>query len=102
MARDTRDIHMRNVVGLKTRPQRFREDQANTLKAVLLPFLDHPDYDQEPIHRLLHEIDRKTRPDAPAETFVMIQARPERRRRGLAGGQQPSSHEGHAALGADV
>ena len=72
MARDTGDIHMRSIVGLKTRPQRFREDQANTLKAVLLPFLDDPTYDQEPIHRLLHEIDRKTRPDAPAETFVMI------------------------------
>jgi hypothetical protein len=72
MAPDTGDIHMQNVVGLKTRPQRFKEDQAKTLKAVLLPFLDDPTYDQEPIHRLLHEIDRKTRPDAPAETFVMI------------------------------
>lgn len=72
MARDTGDIHMRNVVGLKTRPQRFKEDQARTLKALLLPFLDDPDYEQEPIHRLLQEIERKTRPDAPAETFVMI------------------------------
>ena len=72
MAPDTRDIHMQNVVGLKTRPQRFKEDQARTLKAVLLPFLDDPNYEQEPIHQLLHEIDRKTRPDTPAETFVMI------------------------------
>lgn len=72
MARDTGDIHMRNVTNLKTRPQRLKEDQAKTLKALLLPFLDDPDYGQEPIHRLLQEIERKTRPDAPAETFIML------------------------------
>ena len=60
MARDTEDIHMGNVTNLKTRPQRFKEDQARTLKALLLPFLDDPDYEQEPIHRLLQEIERKT------------------------------------------
>ena len=72
MARNTGAIHMGNVTNLKTRPQRFKEDQARTLKALLLPFLDDPDYEQEPIHRLLQEIERKTRPDAPAETFIML------------------------------
>ena len=72
MARDTGDIHMGNVVGMKTRPQRLKEGQARTLKALLLPFLDDPDYEQEPIHRLLQEIERKTRPDGPTETFAMI------------------------------
>ena len=64
MARDTGDIHMRNDVGLKTRPQRFKEDQAKALKALLLPFLDDPEYDQEPIHHLLQAVERKTRPMA--------------------------------------
>lgn len=72
MARDTGDIHMRNVTNLKTRPQRLKEDQAQALKALLLPFLDDPNYDQEPIHHLLQAVERKTRPDGPAETFVMI------------------------------
>lgn len=72
MARYMGDIHMGNVVGLKTRPQRFDEDQAKTLKAVLLPFLDNQEYPQEHVHGLLHDIDRKTRPDAPAETFIML------------------------------
>ena len=63
---------MGNVTNLKTRPQRLKEDQARTLKALLLPFLDDPNYEQEPIHRLLQEIERKTRPDAPAETFIML------------------------------
>lgn len=72
MARDTGDTHMRNVTGLNTRPQRLKQDQARTLKALLLPFLDDPDYEQEPIHRLLQEVERKTRPDAPGETFIML------------------------------
>ncbi len=63
---------MRNVTNLKTRPQRLKEDQAQALKALLLPFLDDPNYDQEPIHHLLQAVERKTRPDSPAETFVMI------------------------------
>lgn len=72
MGRDTGDIHMENVVGLKTRPQRFDEDQARALKQALLPFLDDQRYPQDHVHGLLHEIDRKTRPDAPAETFIML------------------------------
>ncbi len=63
---------MENVVGLKTRPQRFDEDQARALKQALLPFLDDQRYPQDHVHGLLHEIDRKTRPDAPAETFIML------------------------------
>lgn len=63
---------MRNVVGLKTRPQRFDEDQAKALKQALLPFLDDQRYPQGHVQGLLHEIDRKTRPDAPGETFIML------------------------------
>ena len=72
MARDTGDIHMGNIVGLKTRPQRFDEDQAKALKQALLPFLDDQRYPQDHVQGLLHDIDRKTRPDAPAETFIML------------------------------
>lgn len=63
---------MGNVVGLKTRPQRFDEDQAKALKQALLPFLDDQRYPQGHVQGLLHEIDRKTRPDAPGETFIML------------------------------
>ena len=63
---------MGNVVGLKTRPQRFDEDQARALKQALLPFLDDQRYPQDHVQGLLHDIDRKTRPDAPAETFIML------------------------------
>jgi len=63
---------MGNVTSLKTRPQRFDEAQAQALKAALLPFLDDPSYPQDHVQGLLHDIGRKTRPDAPAETFVMI------------------------------
>ena len=72
MARDTGDIHMGNVVGLKTRPQRFDEDQAKALKQALLPFLDDQRYPQDHVQGLLHDIDRKTRPDTPGETFIML------------------------------
>ncbi len=63
---------MENVVGLKTRPQRFDEDQAKALKQALLPFLDDQRYPQDHVQGLLHDIDRKTRPDAPGETFIML------------------------------
>ena len=63
---------MANVVDLKTRPQRFKEDQAKALKTVLLPFLDDQNYPQDHVQGLLYEIDRKTRPNAPAETFIML------------------------------
>ena len=65
---------MANVVDLKTRPQRFKEGQAKALKDVLLPFLDDQSYPQDHVQGLLYEIDRKTRPNAPAETFIMLKA----------------------------
>jgi len=72
MAHDTGDIHMGNVTNLKTRPQRLNEAQAQALKAALLPFLDDPSYPQDHVQGLLHDIGRKTRPDALAETFIML------------------------------
>lgn len=64
---------MRNVTRLKTRKDRLREDQAETLRQALLPFLDDPTFDRDAMGRVLVEISRQTTP-APGTTepFVMI------------------------------
>lgn len=64
---------MRNVARLQTRKDRLREDQAETLRQALLPFLDDPTFDRDAVGRVLVEIGRQTTPNpGTTEPFVMI------------------------------